>query len=437
MPTEKVQSWGRLTDRQYSVVRPAFSQELISATRSGSAELLCFGLGRSYGDVCLNTDGRMIGTAGLDHFLSADWSRGIIRAEAGMSLDALLTVCVPRGWFLPVSPGTKFVTLGGAVANDIHGKNHETAGTIGCHVRRLALVRSDNKVAELSPDQNGELFTATIGGLGLTGVILWVELQLVPIRSADVISETLPMPDLDAFFRISADSENWEYTVAWVDCLARGAKIGRGLYMRGRHADSGELKVHAGPRLSVPFDAPSFLLNSVTIGAFNALYRWQPWQFGARTVHYDTFFYPLDAIGQWNRLYGRRGFFQHQCAVPAAAAPATIRRLLELTAEFGEGSFLVVLKRLGDRASPGILSFPLSGVTLALDFPNKGESTRRLLARMSDIVCEAGGRLYPAKDATMSAEHFRAGYPHWRRLETLRDPGMISDFWRRVTRETA
>src|ERR1700686_2196640 len=270
MPTEKLQSWGRLTDRKYPVVRPVFRDELISALRSnGTDEMLFYGLGRSYGDVCLNSEGRLVVTSGLDHLISADWSRGIVRAEAGLSLDALLTISVPRGWFLAATPGTKFVTLGGAVANDVHGKNHETAGTIGCYVRRLALARSDGKIAELSPDENCELFATTIGGLGLTGVILWGELQLVPIRSADVISETLPMPDLDAFFRISAESKDWEYTVAWVDCLAKGAKIGRGLYMRGRHANSGELKVHKGPRLSVPFDAPSFLLNSVTIGAFN------------------------------------------------------------------------------------------------------------------------------------------------------------------------
>jgi L-gulonolactone oxidase len=340
---------------------------------------------------------------------------------------------VPHGWFAPVVPGTKFVTLGGAVANDVHGKNHEHVGTIGAHVRALGLARSLGEVLTLSADENAELFAATIGGLGLTGVILWVELQLVRIASAMIDSETFALDDLSGFFQRAEQSRDWPYTVAWIDCLAKGSATGRGFFTRGRHAEQGGLAVHTAPRLAVPFDAPGFLLNRHTMGLFNTLIRHRPFAHGARRMHYDPFLFPLDAVAHWNRFYGRRGFFQHQSAIPTDAAFDTLHKLLALTAEFAEGSFLVVLKLFGDKPSPGLLSFPLPGATLALDFPNKGESTRRLLDKMADLVIAAGGRLYPAKDATMSPDAFRTGYPAWRKLEAQRDPAIMSDFWRRVT----
>lgn len=434
---QQVSSWGRLRRVPHDVVRPAFLDEMRAAATAEGGARLCFGLGRSYGDVCLNEGGRVIVTDRLDRIMVFDRARGVLRAEAGLTLDRLLRVVVPHGWFPPVVPGTKFVTLGGAVANDVHGKNHEDAGTFGAHVNAIGLARSSGEVLTLSPEDNTELFAATIGGLGLTGAILWVELQLTAIRSAMFDSETLVIDDLAGFFRVAEDSRDWPYTVAWIDCLAKGNAAGRGLFTRGRSAEAGGLEVHKPPRLAAPFDAPGFLLNAHTIGAFNAAWRRRPFVLGAKRVHYDPFLFPLDHVAGWNRLYGRRGFFQHQSAVPTAGAFDTVRKLLELTAEFGEGSFLVVLKLFGDEPSPGVLSFPLPGATLALDFPNKGESTRRLLDRMADVVLAAGGRLYPAKDATMSPAAFRAGYPDWRKVEAQRDPNMMSDFWRRVTAEAA
>lgn len=430
---QAVSSWGRLRRVPHEVGRPAFLDEARAAASAPGAPALCYGLGRSYGDVCLNENGRLIVTDLLDRLISFDRQSGVVRAEAGLSFDRLLRVIVPAGWFVPVTPGTKFVTLGGAVANDVHGKNHESAGTLGCHVRALGLARSSGEVLTLSPTENADLFAATVGGLGLTGVILWVELELEPIRSAMIETETLALDDLYAFFRIAQESRAWPYTVAWVDCLAKGAATGRGFFIRGRHAEEGGLKVHGAPRIGAPFDAPGFLLNAHTTALFNTGIRHRPWARGQRRMHYDPFFYPLDSVAGWNRLYGKRGFFQHQSVVPMARAPETLRTLLALTAEFGEGSFLVVLKLFGDKASPGLLSFPMAGATLALDFPNKGESTRRLLDRMAETVLAAGGRLYPAKDATMSGAAFRAGYPDWRKLEAQRDPAMMSDFWRRVT----
>src|SRR5262249_5771974 len=250
--SQEVYGWGRLAPREHVIVPASFTDEMVTAIRAGDRRpLLCRGLGRSYGDAGLNRGGFLLDTARVDHFLSADWGTGVVRTEAGLSLDALLRVCVPRGWFLPVSPGTKFVTLGGAVANDVHGKNHESAGTIGCHVRRLGLARSSGEVLELSPDRDEGLFAATIGGLGLTGVILWVELQMIPIRSAMMDVETFGMRDLDDFFRFSAESRAWVYSVAWVDSLARGRALGRGLFMRGRHGEAGSLSTHGAPRFTV------------------------------------------------------------------------------------------------------------------------------------------------------------------------------------------
>jgi FAD/FMN-containing dehydrogenase len=426
---QEVYAWGRLQPRAHVIVSASFADEMLAAIRATDKRpLLCRGLGRSYGDVGLN-GGYLLDTTRADHFLAADWGTGLVRAEAGLSLDTLLRVCVPRGWFLPVSPGTKFVTLGGAVANDVHGKNHESAGTIGCHVRRIGLARSSGDVLELSSDS--PLFAATVGGLGLTGVMVWVELKLIPIRSARMEVETLAMARLDDFFRLSAESADWPYTVSWVDSLARGPALGRGLFIRGRHAEAGALALHGAARVTVPH-AARHLLHPSTIALFNFIYRARPWASGRKTMHYDRFFYPLDSLSHWNRLYGR-GFFQHQSVVPMKNAPETVRRLLELTAESREPSFLTVLKVLGDRASPGLLSFPMPGVTLALDLANRGDGTRRLLDRLADAVVAAEGRLYPAKDATMSGDTFRAGYPAWRRLEHHRDPAIMSDFWRRVT----
>ena len=429
----QIESWGRVFKVAHVVNSAAFLTDARAAVTRCDKYTLPLGAARSYGDVCLNREGELVRTTALDRMITADWTTGVIRAEAGLSLDALLRIAVPKGWFLPVTPGTKFVTLGGAVANDVHGKNHESTGTIGCHIRRIGLARSSGEVLELSDVDNAELFQATIGGLGLTGLILWVELALKRIGSSEIDVETIEIADLDQFFRLAEDSTDWEHTVGWVDCLAKGKSLGRGLFMRGRHHPHGALQVHRAPRFAVPFDAPSWLLNSLTVRLFNLAYRHRPWTMGQRTVHYDPFFYPLDAVQGWNRLYGRRGFFQHQSVVPSKAAVGAIERLLTLTGEYQQGSFLVVLKLFGARKSPGLLSFPMAGATLALDLPNRGESTQKLLQLLTDVVIEAGGRIYPAKDATMSAEAFRLGYPDWTRLEAMRDPKFMSDFWRRVT----
>jgi FAD/FMN-containing dehydrogenase len=436
--TSATTSWGRVSRAASHVREPAYLDAFRAAFAAGEGSALAHGLGRSYGDVCLNDGGHLLRTGRLDRVIAADWAKGVVRAEAGLTIGALLTLCVPRGWFVPVTPGTKFVTLGGAVANDVHGKNHHGAGTFGCHVRALGLLRSDGGIIEIGPDRRPHLFAATVGGLGLTGMIVWVELQLGVVRTSEFETETLRLRDLDGFFRITDESLDWPYAVAWVDCLATGRSLGRGLFNRARHAADGPLLPHGGRvRAKVPLDAPSALLGPTMIRLFNAAYSRQPAGRGVRRVAYDKFLYPLDGITDWNRLYGGRGFFQHQSVVPSAAAPRALARLLELTSSEGQGSFLVVLKMFGPRPSPGILSFPQEGATFALDLPNRGAVTRRLLDRMAEVVLEAGGRLYPAKDATMSGQQFRAGFPRWREVESYRDPAISSDFWRRVTGDAA
>lgn len=399
--------------------------------------MLPFGLGRSYGDSCLNDGGDLLLTRALDHIIAFDAECGLIRCEAGVSLEELLQVIVPRGWFLPTTPGTKFVTIGGAIANDIHGKNHHRAGTFGCHVTKLELLRSTGERLICSPSENASWFAATIGGLGLTGLITWAEVQLRRIANSMIEVESLKFANLDEFLAISAESdEHFEHTVAWVDCLAKGASLGRGVFLRGNHAgpENQVLQLHRPPRLSMPVEFPDFALNHFTIQAFNTLYYARAGHAPShQVVHYDPFFYPLDALSQWNRIYGRRGFFQYQLVVPFSDNQQAIRKVFARIAASGQGSFLAVLKTFGARPSPGMLSFPCPGVTLALDFPNQGQGTLALFTELDQIVLAAGGRIYPAKDARMTARTFQESYPRWQDFRQYIDPGFSSSFWRRVS----
>ena len=430
-------SWGRVLRARHHVGRPHWRDELpglIAEARTDRRKLLATGLRRSYGDSGLNPDGAVLDMTGLDRLIAFDPTTRLIRAEAGISFDALIAFLLPRGFFLPVTPGTRFVTLGGAIANDVHGKNHHAAGTLGRWVRRLGLVRSDGDI-ELGPDDNTGLFAATIGGLGLTGIVAWAEIEAIPVPGAAIEAETLPFASLDEFFALAEDSDPASYTVAWVDCLASGGELGRGIFTRGRHVASPAgpegRAARTGPR--VPLDLPGFVLNRRAVQAFNALYyRNGRRKAGVATVPYDRFFYPLDRIGAWNRMYGRAGMYQYQSVVPPETARDATERMLEAIAAAGEGSFLAVLKTFGELASPGLLSFPRPGTTLALDLPNRGPATLALMDRLDAIVREAGGRLYPAKDGRIPPEMFRTGYPGWQAFAAHVDPGFSSHFWQRV-----
>lgn len=414
-----------------------FDQRLDPLPSAGAGKtLLPYGNGRSYGDVCLNTGGVLIDCRHLDRFMSFDRDSGVLRCEAGVLLADILNMAAPHGWFLPVSPGTRLVTVGGAIANDVHGKNHHRAGTFGCHLRCFELLRSNGDRLLCSPAENREYFQATIGGLGLTGLVSWAEIQLKPIANAYIDQEIIRFHNLAEFFRLSkASDEEFEYTVAWIDCLAKDVSLGRGLFMRGNHATTTANTGTKSPRdgLSVPFAPPLSLVNRLSLRAFNAFYfHKQRGDEAAAQVHYRSFFYPLDAIGDWNRIYGPKGFYQYQCVLPMDQGEAGMREILRKIAATGIGSFLAVLKLFGDRPSPGLMSFPRSGVTLALDFPNSGDKVRGLMEHLDGITSAHGGAIYPAKDARMSAEMFRQAFPRLAEFTKYVDPAFSSSFWRRV-----
>ncbi len=398
--------------------------------------VLPYGMGRSYGDSCLNDGHTLIRTRGLDRLIAFDASTGVLRCEAGILLAEIIDFALPRGWFLPVTPGTRFVTVGGAIANDVHGKNHHRDGSFGHHVRRFELARSDGSRVECSAESNAPMYHATLGGLGLTGLVTWAEIALKRVPGPWISQRAVRFASLADFFaRCEALEREHEYVVAWLDCATAGAGGTRGVLFAGNHDDA----PGPAPRKKArpfPIEPPVSLVNGFTLRAFNELYYRVPRGGEGRParVSYEPFFYPLDAILEWNRLYGPRGFLQYQCSVPEAQAGRdALEELLRAIAASGQGSFLAVLKRFGAMAPAGMMSFPRPGYTLALDFPHRGASTLTLLERLDAIVARVGGRVYAAKDARMSAQAFRAFYPEWERFAAFVDPKFSSSFWRRVT----
>jgi FAD/FMN-containing dehydrogenase len=427
-----LKSWGQLPAMSLNpAAEDRWWNDRTAGLPEGAGSLLAYGNGRSYGDVGLNSGATLLHTRGMDRFIAFDAANGLLVCESGVLLGEILDVFVGRGWFLPVTPGTRFVTVGGAIACDVHGKNHHRVGTFGCHVRRFELLRSDGARLLCSREESPEWFAATIGGLGLTGLITWVELALKPIAGPRVAVRSRRFVGLEQFFLLNAAAEaKHEYTVAWIDCLAATP---RGIFMAGDHADSdaaADFNDVPGRAPAVPLTPPFSLINGWSLRAFNQLYYHRPLR-KLQTAHYSSFFYPLDAVGHWNRIYGRRGFFQYQFVLPMAER-AALADVLRCIAVSGQGSFLAILKTFGEVPSPGMLSFPLPGVTLALDFPNRGASTLALFKRLDAVVGEAGGRLYAAKDARMPGEFFRRSYPRLGEFLPFIDPKFSSDFSRRV-----
>jgi FAD/FMN-containing dehydrogenase len=438
----RVSSWGNTLRAEHAVIDLHSRFEPFPAVPE-SLPVLPFGNGRSYGDCCLNPGGALVRMRRLDRFIRFDRESGILECEAGVLLEDILRVAVPAGWFLPVTPGTRLVTLGGAIANDVHGKNHHRAGTFGCHVRRLTLLRSDRGRLDCSASENPDLFAATIGGLGLTGLILSAEIALRAIPGGRWLEvESIPFAGVEEFLRLSAESDQThEYTVAWIDCGAAGARLGRGIFQRANHAPCQPSRARREERrrrpLGIPFAPPLSAVNTTTARAFSTLYyHRQRAKAGSRLLDYEPFFYPLDGIAHWNRLYGPSGFHQYQCVLPGVSVGNSLHALLREIAQARVGTFLSVLKGFGDCPSPGLLSFPQRGATLAVDLPVSRGRTASLLARCDAIVAAAGGRLYPAKDARMPGAMYRAGYPRWRAFAAFIDPRCSSAFWRRVTVET-
>ena len=405
--------WGRYPRLAAQVMAPASRAEIVAALRE---PVIARGLGRSYGDSALAP--RVISTLRRDMLLGFDQQSGVLHCEAGASLDAILQLMVPRGWFLPVTPGTRFVTVGGAIASDVHGKNHHCDGCFSAHVLEMELMLADGSVLTCSPQLRPELFHGTCGGMGLTGIVLSAKLRLLRISSTMIDQRNLRAPSLAAALELLAEHATDTYSVAWIDCVSRGKAMGRSLLMLGEHARDSDLELAPPTRLTVPFDFPASVLNRKTVGAFDALYyRWP--RSAQQRVHYESFFYPLDSIGQWNRLYGKNGFVQYQFVLPEQAGLAAMAAIVHAIAASGRGSFLAVLKRLGQH-NGNHLSFPLAGYTLALDFKVE-PGLFEMLDRLDSMVLEAGGRLYLAKDSRMSAATFRRSYPQYEAFQQVRE----------------
>lgn len=413
----KLCGWGRhpVVDCELARLR---EREDIPALLARSGTLIARGNGRSYGDAALNPN-LTVSMRAMDRMEAFDPKSGVLVCEAGVLLADILDTFVPRGWFPPVVPGTKFVTIGGMIAADVHGKNQHRDGSFGLHVESLTLATADGRLQECSRTQRPELFRATIGGMGLTGIVVSAAFRLRRIETSYLSAETVATSDLEETMALFEASAHWPYTVAWVDTLALGAQRGRSLLTRGDFMSCAALPVRLAEdplptapkaRLKMPFDAPSALLNRASIRAGNAfLYHRGRLRAGLRPAHFDGFFFPLDGIGAWNRLAGRRGFVQYQCVLPKAQSAAGIALLLERVAKARQGSFLAVLKLFGAGAG-GTMSFPMEGYTLTLDFPLR-KGVLALLAELDAITHRHGGRIYLAKDACSTKERLRQGYP--------------------------
>ncbi len=409
--------WGRHPTIETTTHSPATRQGLARTLVEVPDPLIPRGMGRSYGDASLAP--QTLCMTRFDHFIAFDTERGVIECGAGITLAAIAQLIVPHGWFVPVLPGTGLVTLGGAIAADVHGKNHHHDGSFSAYVEELSLMLADGSLLRCSPERHRELFHATAGGMGLTGVIVAARLRLRAIRSSFIEETVIAANDLTSTIALLAEHHGSTYGVAWLDVNQRGPARGRGLVMLGEHATDGGLHTVARRPLAVPVDLPAGLLGWPVTCAFNALY----FQRGARhrarrRVHYAQYFFPLDALHDWNRLYGKAGFMQHQCVIPTSAAHAALGEMLSTVAASGLVSPLAVLKGFGP-ANDNLLSFPQAGLTLTMDFAMSA-ATVTLFARLDDIVVAHGGRMYLAKDACMSMATFRRGYPQWQAFQEIR-----------------
>lgn len=442
---EEISGWGLYPKARCDVVRP----ERISQMTPFREPYLPRGLGKSYGDAALNSSGKVVLMERLNRMLDFDDKTGVLRVEAGVTLADILSTFVPRGWFLPVTPGTKHVTVGGCFACDVHGKNHHHVGSFAQHVKEIEILLADHQTLKCSPHVRKDLFWATAGGLGLTGIIQELTLQLVPIQSAYVKVSHYPAKNLEEMLHILNDPAKDDiYSVAWIDCLARGESLGRGIVMNGHHALLEDLPKGVNPlapdqkpTASIPFYCPSWLLGSFTIKTFNSIYyKCQSGKKSPFITDYNSFFYPLDAIDNWNKLYGKQGFVQYQFVLPHHTATRGLHTILTMLSESGMPSFLAVLKRFGPQ-NPGFLSFPHEGFTLALDIPMRAPAKVLALLNKVDLeLLKYGGRVYLAKDARLSAESFKTMYPNFPKwLEEKRriDPHWLnqSDLSRRLKME--
>ena len=438
----EISGWGRYPRANALVVTPDNLDQVRPPT---TGSLIARGQGRSYGDASILSEGLVMLTERLSRRMALDKGTGLLRAESGLTLAEILRSADTEGWFPSVVPGTKFVSLGGAVAADIHGKNHHRDGSFGAHVTELEILLADRERARCAPGRRPELFWATIGGMGLTGIITEVTFQMIPIESPYMIVRHCKAKDLDAALSLSCSAE-WDdhYTVAWLDCVASTRSLGRGVFMSGHHANLDELperlrhsRMRTRRARNLPFDFPGWLLNSFALGVFNEMYyQWQGSRNAPFVCDYESFFFPLDRIENWNRMYGKRGFVQYQCVLPSARAESGLHALVEALARSGRSSYLAVLKRFGAQGK-GLLSFPMEGYTLTLDFPVRDATLFSFLDDLDKIVLRHEGRVYLAKDARLGPAAFSSMYPRleeWFQFKSQIDPDnhFDSDLARRL-----
>lgn len=428
------ESWGRYPSGTKAAVYLNWRQENLPAQKN----ILPVGSGKSYGDACLNEGGQVISTKYLNHFIAFDATKGIITCEAGVTLAQVLQLAVPHGWFLLVTPGIKYITVGGAISNDVHGKNHHRAGNFAHHLLQFELLRSSGQRLICSPTENKELFQATIGGIGLTGLITWAQFSLKPISSVFIEAQQIVTKNFSECLSVMSESkETYEYVIASLDSSASGKSMGSGAVLRGNHSTQKDVtgsETVSAPLFSLPSPLPISAVNRFTTGIFNKLYyhkqltKQKNWR-----VHYNPFFYPQDILGNWNYLYGPKGFLQYQCQLPNEGALGTLEEIFHTMQKNGFASPLTTLKILGEKKSLGLLSFPKPGYTLALDFPNTGKNLLDMFEKLDIIVQKNHGRLYLAKDARMSSDFFKNSYPNWQEFSRHIDPAFSSSMWRRLS----
>ena len=445
--TSRLTGWGRTSPSSARVAQVSQNNVAGLLKDPHHRGVLIRGLGRSYGDAAQNAGGTVLTLEGSAEEAVLDRSAATLTAGAGVSLHELLKVIVPQGFFVPVTPGTRFVTVGGAVASDIHGKNHHVEGSFGNHIRRLTLMLADGTIHEIGPDQNPTLFWATVGGMGLTGVILKATFSLIPIETSLCTVNTIRCRNIDVLIdEMSHGDDDHRYSVAWADLLATGSRLGRSVLWRGDHTKLAELsnkeaadalKYEPKHLATVPPVVPSFgFVNKLSSTLFNELwFRKEPRQKNGGHKSIPAYFHPLDAIGSWNRLYGDGGFLQYQFALPFGREDE-LRQIVEKIAVSKTASPLVVLKRFGD-ANPAPLSFPMPGWTLTVDIPTRAEGLGQLLHSLDEVVMQSGGRHYLAKDAHTTPTAIRRGYPRldeWKQIQRSVDPGQLwqSDLARRL-----
>lgn len=412
----QIYGWGRYPRVEAKVESPTSVADCMQAILNHET-LIPRGLARSYGDSSLANYVVDITGIGAAHEFNEE--TGSLKCSAGTTFAAILQTYTPLGWFLPVTPGTRFVTVGGAIASDVHGKNHHLQGTFSNHVSEIDILLGNGEIVTASPSVRSDLFQATCGGMGLTGVILSATFKLIPITSSMVVQTTIKLPDLESTLEAFEEHSSIPYSVAWIDSLATGRNLGRSLMILGSHATDGMFSPMKKQVLSIPFNVPSLTLNPLTVKMFNSLYYERIRANKTKLVSFERFFYPLDAIGNWNRLYGKDGLLQYQFVIPKLAGRSGIKRLLSAIAESGVMSFLAVLKLFGE-GNKHYLSFPFEGYTLSLDFKAHPKSLR-LLDKLDELVLELGGRLYLAKDARMSESLFKSTYPDWFLFEEIRE----------------